>query len=561
MNKNTTYKSILISDFTINNLAGYLDNDMGFPEVKTVISPYGQVAQVLIDSNLECWQNPLDLAVVWTRPEAVIESFNQLMDYRYPSLDIILAEVDEYASLLMELRDRLKFIFVPMWVVPSFHRGLGLLEMKDGIGMANTLMHMNLRLIKRLSEASNMYVLNTQRWIAIAGKNAFNPKLWYLGKIAFGNEVFKEAVKDIKSAINGIGGNSRKLVVLDLDDTLWGGVVGDSGWENVKLGGHDVIGEAYLDFQHALKSLTNRGILLAIASKNEEKTALEAINNHPEMVLTLKDFAGWKINWQDKVQNIIDLVSDLGIGLQSAIFIDDNPVERERVREALPEVFVPEWPNTPILYKSALLSLNCFDVPSITNEDQHRTKMYISQRERENLKERIGTVDEWLQNLGIKICVEEMNTSNTQRILQLLNKTNQMNLSTRRMTELELMNWLKEPERKFWAFCVRDRFGDSGLTGIVSIEVQGKMAKIVDFVLSCRVIGRKIEECILYTAIEYAKSKGLDTIYAVYVQTEKNNLCLRFFQTSGFKKSKGYNFSWALADDYRIPHYIEMQSS
>jgi FkbH-like protein len=554
------YRCLLISNFTIDNFANYLNNDTDLPAVKNIIAPFNQVIQVLTDKNLECWKDNSDFAVIWTQPESVIESFNNVMNYKNVSIEKILEEVDEYSSLLLNICDRAKFVFVPTWIFPSYHRGFGILDMKTGIGISNILMRMNLRLSENLGKISNIYLLNAQRWTNKAGKNDFDPKLWYMGKIAFGNEVFIEAVKDIKSALRGITGNSRKLIILDLDDTLWGGISGDIGWENINLGGHDHIGEAYVDFQRALKSLTNRGILLGIVSKNEEAVALETIKNHQEMVLRLDDFAGWKINWQDKAQNVVELVSDLNLGLQSVVFIDDSPVERARVREALPEVFVPEWSEDKMLYKSALLGLYCFDTPSISKEDVERTRMYSTERQRKDLKKRIGSFDEWLKGLRIKVKVEELNEINLQRAAQLLNKTNQMNLTTRRMTESELMNWARKDNHKLWTFRVSDKFGDSGLTGIISLEVKNKTAGIVDFVLSCRVIGRKVEETMLYTAIKYAQSIGMDEIYAKYIQTPKNKLCLEFWRKSGFLCDEGDDiFKWKIGNDYPIPESIQIE--
>src|SRR5207249_4608997 len=188
--------------------------------------------------------------------------------------------------------------------------------------------------------------------------------------------VLQEAARDIKGAVQAIRGESRKLLVLDLDDTLWGGSVGEIGWQNIKLGGHDAVGEAYVDFQRVLKSLLNRGNLLAIVSKNQESVALAALENHPEMVLRPGDFAGWRINWRDKAENIVELVSELNVGLQSVVFIDDNPAERALVAEALPEVLVPQWPESPLLYSAALHDLRCFDRPCLTDEDLTRSQMY-----------------------------------------------------------------------------------------------------------------------------------------------------------------------------------------
>jgi HAD superfamily phosphatase (TIGR01681 family) len=210
----------------------------------------------------------------------------------------------------------------------------------------------------------------------------------------------------------GITGGARKLVILDLDDTLWGGVVGDIGWSNLRLGGHDPVGEAYRDFQLALKALTRRGILLAVASKNEERTALEAITSQPEMVLSLDDFAGWRINWNDKVQNIIALASDLNLGLEAAVFIDDNPAERARVREALPSLLVPEWPKSPLNYVAALGALDCFDAPFVSAEDRQRTAMYVSERKRKQLQDDVPSLETWLSILELMFIGDDVYLEN-----------------------------------------------------------------------------------------------------------------------------------------------------
>ncbi len=553
------HRCLLISDFNVENFASLLRNDDSLPLVDATVGPFGQVAPLLLERSHECWSSNSDFAIVWTQPEGVVESFRLFLDCQGASLNRLLEEVDEYSSLLLSILDRVSFALVPLWTSSPCDRGLGMLDMKTGTGVSNALMRMNLRLCENLDRAGSIYVLNAQRWTSMAGKDAFNPKLWYMARIPFANEVFIEAVKDVKAALRGIKGGSKKLVILDLDDTLWGGIVGDVGWEHIRLGGHDHIGEAYVDFQRQLKSLTNRGILLAIVSKNDEAAALEPFQKHPEMVLTLEDLAGWKINWGDKAQNIVDLVSDLNLGLQSVVFIDDNPVERARVREALPQVYVPEWPEDKMLYKSALLSFRCFDGPSISKEDRNRTRMYVSERHRRDLMESIPSLDEWLKSLRIKVRVEELNESNLQRTAQLLNKTNQMNLTTRRMTASDLVKWLSQPNRKVWTFHVSDKFGDSGLTGVTSLEVEKESGRIIDFVLSCRVMGRKVEETMLWTATDYARSAGLKEISAKYVPTAKNRPCLAFFENSAFQLKDDNTFTWPLNRDFKVPEAIEIE--
>ncbi|MBN2411419.1 HAD-IIIC family phosphatase [candidate division KSB1 bacterium] len=551
-------RGILLSDFNIQNLAGYLNNNPDEPGVEVKEAPFGQVIPLLVDPNAEIWQKNYDFAVIWTQPESVVPSFQKALNFESVNMTTILGQVDEYTLLLKNIRDKVKTLFVPSWVLPTYHRGWGLLDSKSGFGTCDILMQMNIRLSHNLDDVGHYYVLNTRKWTENSGKAAFNPKMYYMGKIAFANPVFVEAMNDVKAALRAVSGLSKKLIILDLDDTLWGGIVGDLGWENIRLGGHDPTGEAFVDFQKALKSFTNRGLLLGIVSKNEEDIAFDAINKHPEMALRQDDFAGWRINWQDKAQNIVDLVRDLNLGLQSVVFIDDNPVERARVREALPEVLVPEWPADKMLYKSSLLSLNCFDTPGVSQEDLARSKMYVSERKRKDLKDEVSSLNDWLATLEMKVEVNELNAVDLSRTAQLLNKTNQMNLSTRRMTEQELLDWAGQPGRKLWTFRVFDKFGDSGLTGIASINIKNKEARIVDFVLSCRVMGRKVEETMLFTVCDFAASAGLEKVTAKYLPTHKNNPCLQFFKDSGLKATTGDLFTWDVKNPYPLPPHINL---
>lgn len=553
------HKLLLISDFTIDNFANSLHNNKGFPIVKCNIAPFGQVTQVLIDERSECWKDKPDSVVIWTRPESQIESYKKLLNNEEVSIESVLGEVEKYSSYLLNACQRAKCVFVPMWTLPTYRRGLGFLDMKHEVGLTNILMRMNLKLSEELDKASNVYILNTQKWLELAGKNAFNPYYWYMGKIAFGNEVFVEAAKDIKSALKGINGETKKMIILDLDDTLWGGIVGDIGWENIVLGGHNSIGEAFVDFQRELKALNNRGIILGIVSKNEENIALEAIEKNKEMVLRLKDFAGWRINWNDKAENILDIVSEINIGFQSVVFIDDNPIERARIKDALPEVYVPEWPDNKMLYASTLTNLKCFDSPDFSKEDSKRTEMYKAEQKRKSYKKKVSSLNEWLETLKICVKVEELNESNLQRTAQLINKTNQMNLSTRRLTENELKVWAKKDECKVWLFRVSDSFGDSGLTGLTSFEIRNKQGYVVDLILSCRVMGRKIEDVMLATVIEHARSFGLDKVFLEYIPTIKNKPCFRYLEASDLERIDNNMFVWNTQKIFSFPDYIKVR--
>jgi len=547
------HRGLLVSDFTIDELARHLEATGAVPTMAGTLAPFGQVFPALMSP-----KDPQhDYAVVWTRPEGVLPSFARLLDFELVDEQTLLDEVDRFASLLLDGLKSYRFAFVPTWVVPPWRRGLGFVDARAN-GVTRALSAVNQRLMTRLEESPNIFVLNTQRWCDEVGKGAHSAKLWYMGKVPFHTSVFERAAGDIRAAVRSLTGGARKIVVLDLDDTLWGGIVGDVGWEQLRLGGHDSLGEAFVDFQHSLKALKRRGILLALVSKNDESVALEAIRKHPEMVLKEDDFVGWRINWQDKARNVADLVASLNLGLQSAVFIDDNPFERARVHEALPEVLVPDWPEDKLAYAPALLSLNCFDSGTRTSEDAARTDMYVSDRKREELKSQVGSLDDWLKSLDLRVRVEHVNAANLARITQLLNKTNQLNLSTRRMTEPEVKDWAAAPGHELLALSVSDRLGDAGLTGIVSLEADGQVGKIVDFVLSCRVMGRRVEETMVHLAVDAARKQSLRLVVAELIPTKKNGPCLEFWQRSRFEAETPTRFVWNAQNEYGLPEVIAL---
>jgi FkbH-like protein len=551
---------LLVSDFNMGNLASLLEADGSAPMVEARRSTFGDVLPILLSADHECWTPEPAGAVVWTRPEGVLPSFSGATRPGAHDKETVLGEVDAYADALARCADRLGWILVPSWVHPTFDRGYGMLDMHPDHGIAHLLSRLNLRLADRLVSAPNVFVLNAQKWIERGGPGAFDPKLWHMAKVPFGNSVLREAVLDIKAAMRGLGGQARKLLIVDLDDTLWGGIVGDLGWEQLRLGGHDPVGEAFVDFQRALKSLSERGVLLGIASKNEEAVALEAIRRHPEMVLTPSDFVGWRIDWSDKAANIVDLVADLNLGLESVVFIDDDPAERARVRAALPEVLVPEWPANKMRYASSLQSLRCFDVPSMSDEDRSRTQAYAAERKREDLRRELASLESWIESLDLRVRVEELSTENLPRATQLLNKTNQMNLSTRRLTEPEFARWAQEGGHRVWTFRVSDRFQDAGLTGIASLDVSEATGRIVDFVLSCRVFSRNIERVMLAVLVDGARAHGARTVEAVYEPTPRNKPCLEFWQhRSGFSQDEDLSrFTWNAEREYEPPPGIEV---
>ena len=552
---------VTVSDFNLANLNAYLAHDEQEPRVEAVETPFGNVHQLLMDPGAACWAEPADAVLLWTRPQAVVPLFGRVLDGEAVSHDDVLAEVASFAALLARLGDRAPTVLVPSWTMPPGHRGLGMLDLRPGVGVAHLLARMNLALAEALAAVPGFFLLDADRWLRDATR-PYLPKSWYMGKFAFGNDVFQDAVADVKAALRGLRGQARKLVIVDLDETMWGGIVGEVGWEGLVLGGHDPEGEALVDFQEALKGLTNRGVALGIVSKNEESVALEAIDKHPEMRLRRDDFAGWRINWRDKAANVAELAKEVNLGLQSVVFLDDNPVERARVREALPEVLVPEWPADKTQYRKALLALRCFDLPALSDEDRQRVRMYAQDRRRKDTLTDMQSLDEWLHSLGMQITVAPLDASNLARAAQLLNKTNQMNLATRRMTEKEFAAWAAADGHWVWTFRVADKFGDQGLTGIVSLAREDDRGCIADFLLSCRVMGRRVEEAMIAVAFDRARREGLREVVARFEPTAKNKPCLRWWEESAFAKDDGdaHVFRLPTETDYPVPAHIELRT-
>jgi FkbH-like protein len=531
-------KLTLISDFNADLLARILDNQVcGEIPIDVQVAPYGQVYQSLAAITQG------RSGIVWTLPERSIPTFARALEGNVIDVEQCLYEVDVFAQAVLGFAAHSPCVFVASWCQPSDQRGYGMLDWKPALGLANLLARMNLHLADKLSSASNVYMLDSARWQASSGQVA-SPKMWYSAKVPYAKAVFEKAAADVTAGLLALAGRSRKLIVLDLDNTLWGGVIGETGWQGIRLGGHDFIGEAFVDFQLALKALSRRGIQLAIVSKNDEAVALEAIDLHTEMQLRRGDFAGWRINWADKAQNIAALLDELNLGLEAAVFIDDNPAERERVRGAFPQLQVPDWPTDPTSYVRALRALDYFDTAAVSAEDRSRTAMYVAERGRREIRSSVASPDEWLRQLGTKLLLSRLDKSNIARVTQLFNKTNQLNLSTRRLSENEVLEWSCGGGHSMLAVSASDCFGDMGLVGVIGVKAEGNQGQLVDFILSCRVMGRKVEQAMVYLAVSELAHLGATHMQAVYLPTARNRPTLDVFREVGLDEAPQHVFSF-----------------
>lgn len=364
-----------------------------------------------------------------------------------------------------------------------------------------------------------------------------------------------EAVAPVLAAI---AGRSAKCLVLDLDNTLWGGVIGDDGIEGILLGQGHAAGEAFVAFQQYCLRLRERGVLLALCSKNTESIAMSAIEEHPAMVLQREHFSAVQVNWNDKATNLRALARTLNIGLDALVFADDNPFERELVRRELPDVFVPEMPDDPAEFIETIARGGYFESLGLTAEDLERATQYQANAQREQMREGATDLDSYLRSLKMELRSRSFDEANLARITQLIGKTNQFNLTTRRYTTEDLRSIMTDPAAITLQLALRDVFGDNGTIATVIAYAQNEELCIDTWLMSCRVLGRRVEEATLQLLTNIAKTHGLKRIVGEIRPTPKNSIIQNLYIQLGFapiasRSESNSNSTWFSLD---IANYV-----
>lgn len=392
--------------------------------------------------------------------------------------------------------------------------------------------------------------LNDIKFIAahIGINHWYDEKLWTHSKYMCAPKYFPRIAESVANIISAKKGKITKCIVLDLDNTLWGGVIGDDGVQGVEIGKLGV-GEAYGQFQKYLLELKNRGYILAVCSKNEHENAILPFKEHPNMKLKEEDFAVFVANWNNKGSNIKHIAKVLNIGLDSMVFIDDSPFERNQVREMVPEVIVPEMPEDPSEFVPFLESLGLFEAVAFSPDDRKRAGMYREQAQRAKEELRFENIDDYLKSLDMKICVSRFDEFNLPRIAQLLQRSNQFNLRTKRYSEQNCKEFMKNKERYFPLYIkLKDKFGDYGLISVICTEQNHDTLEILEYVMSCRVLNRGVEQFAMNQLVEYCKNNGLTKIKGEYIPTKKNKMVREFYKQFGFElvSEKDEILTWML---------------
>jgi FkbH-like protein len=411
----------------------------------------------------------------------------------------------------------------------------GTLDAQLESGQCTAIQQINSDLRRIAGEHRGVYVLDYDGLIARQGRLRWrDERKWLTARMPIAADQLIQLSREWMRFLAPLTGKICKALVVDLDNTLWGGVIGEDGMQGIKLSA-EYPGAAFQALQRVMLDLTRRGILLAVSSKNNPDDAMEALESHPGMLLRPKNFAAMRINWNDKSQNLREIAAELNIGIDSLAFMDDNPVEREQVRAALPEVTVIDMPEDPVEYAAALRECPAFERLTLSAEDQQRTSFYVAERERSQAEQTFQTKEDFYRYLEQEAEIAPVSPSSLARISQLTQKTNQFNLTTRRYSEPQIEEMAAKPEWQVLSIRVRDRFGDHGLVGVAITRDENEACEIDTLLLSCRVIGRTVETALLSFLGQAAVARGRSRLSGKFLPTKKNAPAKDFYAQHGFE--------------------------
>jgi FkbH-like protein len=424
----------------------------------------------------------------------------------------------------------------------------GNFDLKVPTSLRSTTLELNACIAAAARGRTGVLLHDVEAMASWIGRGVFlDDRAWDLWKAPCSLEYLPRIAKNVVDIVLAVRGRAVKCVVTDLDNTLWGGVIGDDGLEGIALGGHDAgIGESFVRLQLFLKQLRERGILLAVCSKNDEANALSPFLNHPDMVLKRDDISVFVADWNDKAAGIERIRRELNIGLDSMVFLDDNPFERNLVRELLPDVIVPELPEDPSNIVAFLSQLNLFETSIFSDEDVQRTALYRREAQRRDAAAGCASVQDYLRSLDMQMTLARFDRFHLPRIAQLMQRSNQFNLCTRRLTEPECEALMNDETFLPLYATLTDRFGDHGLISVVVLERSADALMIRDWLMSCRVLTRGVEQFIMSHVVGAAVKLGLRRVVGDYVPTAKNAMVRDFFRQFGFTRASAADSRWTL---------------
>jgi FkbH-like protein len=465
------------------------------------------------------------------------------VDHRWLGLHLAVedasAQVDGAVTRILEVARLFKshsgaVPILPLLAIPT-ESLFGSFDRQVAGTLASKISRINQMILDYAREES-AYVLDVDAMARSVGTSEwFDPVAWSAQKQPFAATFNPLYADRLGSLLGAVRGKARKCLVLDLDNTLWGGAIGDEGLGGIVLGQGSAAGEAFLSVQRAAKALKERGVILAVSSKNDDEVARSAFREHTEMLLKEQDIAVFQANWTDKSSNLEAIAATLNIGVDALVLLDDNPAERAQARASLPMVAIPELPADPAYYAQILLAAGYFEAVSFGADDVLRAVSYAENAQRAEVMAKSRDLGDYLTSLGMTLTCGPIDLSNRARVTQLVNKSNQFNLLTRRMTETEVQAMEADPSVITLQARLTDRYGDMGLISVVTCSVSGADATVTDWLMSCRVLGRKVEEGIYDTLMKALAQRDVTTLHASYLPTKKNSMVREHFDKLGMR--------------------------
>src|ERR1022692_218509 len=515
--------------------------DNGY-DLQTWEADFNQIERQVFDNASEFYAFGPELVILFQSSHKLLGKYNKLKAEKHSELaSLELASID---AIYEALRNNLKAKVIYYNYTEIDDAVFGNYANKTASSFLLQLRKLNYELMLYAAKNPNFYICDISTIQNLVGKaNFFQPSVYINTEMVLSIDVLPRVASKTMDIVNAVNGKFKKCLILDLDNTTWGGIIGDDGIENIQIGTLG-IGKAFTEFQYWVKKLKNRGIIVAVCSKNTESVAKEPFEKHPDMVLHLEDIAVFVANWENKADNIRRIQNILNIGFDSMVFLDDNPFERNLVRENIPEICVPELPEDPAEYLEYLYALNLFETLSFSNEDAERTKQYQTEAQRVTLQQKFTNEDDFLKSLNMVSLVGPFNKFNTPRVAQLSQRSNQFNLRTARYTDADIESLAASHHHFTFSFTLEDKFGDNGLICVIVLKKQEDRALFVDtWLMSCRVLKRGMENFVLNTIANFAKENGFTTIKGEYIPTPKNEMVKEHYKNLGFEQSVNF---WVL---------------
>jgi FkbH-like protein len=519
--------------------------------VKVKQGEYDVIMQEILDSETPINQFRPDILVIFLNIEQIASNlYERYTELSEEEIEIEKEYILKYALKLFEAihkNFKAKVIF-NLFEMPD-NLPYNIFETQNGIGLRNLIYEINSSLIKFSKEFGDIYFtdLNLVKE-KLGANNYFDKRYWYIAKAPYSLEALKKIAIEHLKIIRSLFGKTKKCLVVDCDNTLWGGIIGEDGIEKIQIG-KTYPGNIFFDFQRRILNLFNKGVILAICSKNNENDVLSVLENHPDMLLRKKHFACIYANWNDKAENIKNISSDLNIGLDSIVFVDDSEFECDLVKRQLAEVTVINLPKKIYDYVQTIETCGLFDKLQYTKEDKKRGDLYRTNIERNTYKTNFTDLNSYYKSLEMKIEILPVDDFAVSRVAQLTQRTNQFNLTTKRYSSDEIIQFMNSEHHDVLLLKLSDKFGEMGIVGIQILDYTLEERAIIDsFMMSCRIIGRGVENVFLKAGIDKSLKKNYRIIEGSYIKSDKNDLVSAFYLNNGFKQSssEGNKYTYQL---------------